>query len=415
MKPEEMTEYIDDANTEIGSQEELLQQITSALEGKTGANNIINPPDSLVFDPDEVYRTTRPKDWLELPVPGDNEIYCLGLIWPGEESEFFVSAHTSSGSATIELGTVRDGVFTAKTSVTAASGAGTRLKAAYGDYEDETADGTRQYVARISGSFSKVDLSKSGTAIKNSNIVEIACGTVMSQLVCGSTAYAHRSLAQLRYIRFIGRGKVDTLSDAFSNCKSIMAICAENEFSTSASGYASNCFYGAPMPAIPSGLFGSALLINSTWHNSPITILPDLGARPTSMSNTFRSSALTRFTKAMIDTSRTANFSLAFYDCDSLGVIDGLDLSACTGIDNDFINRCRSLSRLIIAGETTPGGYTITLPTCPMDHAALVETINSLPTATNAATLAVTNAAGASELTDGEIAIATAKNWTITI
>jgi hypothetical protein len=41
--------------------------------------------------------------------------------------------------------------------------------------------------------------------------------------------------------------------------------------------------------------------------------------------------------------------------------------------------------------------------------------IASLPTATKAATITITNNPGASELTADEIAVATAKNWTITI
>jgi hypothetical protein len=40
--------------------------------------------------------------------------------------------------------------------------------------------------------------------------------------------------------------------------------------------------------------------------------------------------------------------------------------------------------------------------------------IASLPTATAAATITITGVPGASALTDAEIAVATAKNWTIT-
>ena len=73
------------------------------------------------------------------------------------------------------------------------------------------------------------------------------------------------------------------------------------------------------------------------------------------------------------------------------------------------------LQKLTFAGNTTPGGFTIRLTAARLSHKALVEMINSLPTATNAATITITNNPGAAALTDAEIAVATAKNWTVTI
>ena len=75
---------------------------------------------------------------------------------------------------------------------------------------------------------------------------------------------------------------------------------------------------------------------------------------------------------------------------------------------------CR-LTKLTFAGETTPGGWTIDVSTGLMTHSALVEMIHSLPAATAAATITITGNPGAEELTEEEIAVATAKNWTVTI
>jgi hypothetical protein len=80
-----------------------------------------------------------------------------------------------------------------------------------------------------------------------------------------------------------------------------------------------------------------------------------------------------------------------------------------------MFNACYNLSRLVFEGETTPGGWTIDLSRTSLGHAALVEMIGSLPRATNTATITITNNPGAAELTADEIAVASGKNWTISI
>ena len=114
-----------------------------------------------------------------------------------------------------------------------------------------------------------------------------------------------------------------------------------------------------------------------------------------------------------VDTSACTGFA-NFVHTANVHSITNLDISsATTSITANSFNSY-TLSRLTFAGATTPGGFTITVPG-RLSHQALVETINSLPVATAAATLVVTACPGAAELTEDEIAVATARNWTITV
>ena len=86
--------------------------------GKAAAGGL---PDGDMSDPDFVYAVTRPKDWLPMPVPGDDEMYFLcqtSRYSPG----VFLATLTFTGSCSVEFGTVENGVFISKESLSPTSG-----------------------------------------------------------------------------------------------------------------------------------------------------------------------------------------------------------------------------------------------------------------------------------------------------
>ena len=111
----------------------------------------VEPPDSLALDPDVVYATTRPKDWLPMPTPGDDEMYLLGMIYEGVPAQFYMIPR-HNGNLTIEFGTVVNGEFVAKTQFSPTSGAIFTYDIPAEDYGDVTADGCKQYMVKIKGS-----------------------------------------------------------------------------------------------------------------------------------------------------------------------------------------------------------------------------------------------------------------------
>jgi len=92
-----------------------------------------------------------------------------------------------------------------------------------------------------------------------------------------------------------------------------------------------------------------------------------------------------------------------------------LDTSSVTSMSNMF-NYCYSLAAITLdSGVTGWAGYDISLSGCSLGHKALVDLFNSLPTITSSKALTLTGNPGVSELTDAEKAIATGKNWTLTL
>lgn len=383
-----------------------------------GAKNSFTPPTSDVLDPEEVYRTTRPSDWLPLPTPNDYECYCLGHILPNANSCF--AAHvTFTGTCTLAFGNLVNGVFVAKETHNLTSGTRFIAYIPYDDYGDDLPNGNRQYIARIYGTnISKIGFTRGGKANTPSPyIVDICCGINLQEFNGGDYNNERSGLYLLEYLRFVGNGGIKWVSAAFvGGCDSLKCVSIPNEIpcDNASWGYANYGFYGCRnLVAVSASAWGQ--MINSLENAFRHTCIQTLrtSAPPKSIPWAFADSRLTHFDKDTVNTKNTTNMERAFSQCYSLVSVTDLDITALTNVTDAFFY-CYSLQRLTFAGETTPGGYTINLQYSTLGHEALVEMINSLPTATAAATINITSNPGASELTDAEIAIASAKNWTIT-
>lgn len=75
--------------------------------------NAIQQTDIDYTDPDSIYLNTRPRWWMEVPIPDrDNTIYLLLHCDPDEDAEFSGNIiHDISDTMTVELGYMENGVF----------------------------------------------------------------------------------------------------------------------------------------------------------------------------------------------------------------------------------------------------------------------------------------------------------------
>lgn len=91
-----------------------------------------------------------------------------------------------------------------------------------------------------------------------------------------------------------------------------------------------------------------------------------------------------------------------------------MDISNVTSFNNPFRNSCNSLVDLkFVNYDNVTEFYDINLGNTALSSAALEEFFKTLPTITTAKTLTCSSCAGYSSLTAEQIAIATAKNWTL--
>ena len=151
------------------------------------------------------------------------------------------------------------------------------------------------------------------------------------------------------------------------------------------------------------------------YYCNSLTAIPQLDTSSvTDMGSMFnRCNSLTAIPQ--LDTSSVTNMSYLFSNCNSLTAIPQLDTSSVTSMSNLFSN-CYSLASLVLKPSVTGwAGYAISLYGLSLGHQALVDLFNSLPTITSSKALTLTGNPGVLELTAEEKAIATGKNWTLTL
>ena len=383
-------------------QAELYRSVFTAYPG-------FSPPEDDILTPELVYQTTRPGDWLPMPTPADDEMYLLGLVYPIING-IFSARITHSGNCTVEFGSLENDVFVPRKRINPTSAVRFTESLLFSDYDDPIFDGAHQYFVRIKGNVSEIELLKESDNAMPNNIVDIICGMEV-YLVCGTTSAPNKCLQSLRYLNYVGNGRPTAVSGCFAWLKSLMSVRCDAPPRHYQAYYVFT--YNTSLRAVSPNFLGTGnRSVGMSFPNTGLTNLHMLGYA-TDIDGAFTGSALSVFSTQTINTQYAKNMSRAFYDCYVLRQVTGLDITSATNVTNMF-KYCFNLSRLLFAGETTTGGWTIDLTTTALNHNALVEMIASLPTATAAATITITGLPGASELTDAEIAVATAKNWTIT-
>jgi hypothetical protein len=272
-------------------------------------------------------------------------------------------------------------------------------------------------MVRIYGTaISEINFRKVGLSIPPVDVVDIVSG-----IDCTFTAGDHNNsrsgLRSLVYVRFVGNGRPRMLSGVFvGGCQNLLSVSMANEIPRAnghwgAGNYA--FFTCERLIAVSQKGFSEITDASFMFYGTSAARIKT-SAKPTNMNSTFNMSKIKFFDKSTFDTTNVANMTSCFRDCPNLSEVTGLNISSLTTTTTMF-HACYNLSRLVFEGETTPGGWTIDLSYTSLGHAALVEMIGSLPRATNTATITITNNPGAAELTADEIAVASGKNWTISI
>lgn len=370
------------------------------------------PPVSGTADPDEVYRTTRPADWLPMPTPNDNETYCLCFIPESENGVFTAELHFT-GNCSVEFGNIVNGVFTAKESITPTTQVRFSHTIQADAYGDITADGYKQYLVRIGGAVTRMYMNLNSHEVYKQGVpylVDMAIGQ-KTELRCGDQT---KTLAcrYLKYVRFVGNGQLfDSYGQNFRCCKSLLSISSKQK----ATGHYASYMYEkcSSLLALSPNVFVSNVGYASAFEGANMVSVKGLQIQPTKINNMFRDCMnFNRIDGNQINTCNCNDFSGFAYNS-SVSEIEHLNITSMTN-PGDAFTYC-GLIRVTFAGETTPGGWTINLTAGKMPHNALVEMLNSLPAATKAATITITGNPGADQLTDAEIAVATAKNWTVVI
>lgn len=149
--------------------------------------------------------------------------------------------------------------------------------------------------------------------------------------------------------------------------------------------------------------------MGSMFYNcSSLTSIPQLDtSMVTDMFSMFYNcSSLT--TIPQLDTSRVTDMYGIFDKCSSLESIPQLDVSNVTRSDSMF-GSCRSLKSILMTGMKT--SFNISAST-RFERSDLLTIINNLASVTSTKTLTM-GATNLAKLTDEDIAIATAKGWTL--
>lgn len=369
------------------------------------------------YDPEEIYASRRPADWLALPEPNDDEIYFL-LMAVEECSCMLAFTVECTGSYTVEYGKTEGGQFVPDASVSVASGQTYEADFVKSDCYSPTSDGLGQLVFRVSGqNISSWCSSPHSRAPKHSNwnIVDFSCRLPSCSSLKLGNYDAQYALVWLRFFAWFGKNTMQDMSDMFYGCHNLMAIRALDTSSvTKMLGSFHDCVSLEALPQLETGSV-------------------------TSMEETFAGCSALQYIPPM-DTGAVENFRYAFEECLSLKALTWLDTKSGIDMENAFsycqslrvlaplsmagppgewslgaaFNRCFALQKLLFTDTDTGWqGSTIDISDSSLDHDALISLFNSLPPISAERKLRMSNVPGTLELTEAEKQAVNSKGWTL--
>lgn len=367
--------------------------------------------------PAEVYRRTRPADWLPMPVPADDEIYLLVLV-PDGATTLLAFTVTCTDRYTVELGTVQDGAFASSGSTSVSSGSKYETELFASQYDNLTSDGMKQVMVKISGTGIKTwttSTHSKRTNFTSWSIVDIRCrlpnGTKMG---VSTKDNLNNTLIQLRYFSWEGPNQLTDASYMFNSCYAL-AVLLELDTSkvTSMTHMFHYCYNLLTIPQLDAS--ASANISHMFSNCYTLMHIPDLNTRSAAnMEGAFKFNfALT--TAPRMDLSSATNLSEMFYGCMSLRFVPTMSLTRVTTM-KDIFTSAFAIGAITFDPDVTGwSGCDIVLSNQPMGHDALVVLLKSLPVVSTQRTLNIIANYGASSLTEEEKAIATNKNWALTM
>lgn len=312
-------------------------------------------PDVQPLDPYEVYRDTRPADWLPMPADEDvkdDEMYLLFHLSQTDENyiAFRVICNVNSitdRTWTVELGTMVNGGFVARDELTGTYTSGEVFEASinFADWGDDTSDGHRQVMIRIHGeklySWEASRHSKTGTSKSSWNIVDIKCRLPEAVIIrLASNSLTADYPRRLRYFSCMGSNKISSCSNMFRECTSLISVLSlDTSSSRSTSGMFSGC---SSLIAIPTLDTSAVTNIESMFSDCrSLSALPLLDTRKATSMYRFLFNCNSLITVPLLDTSKVTSFNQTLSNCHSLISIPMLDTASSTDMKNMFSGCCR--------------------------------------------------------------------------
>ena len=366
------------------------------------------------LNPVQVYHDTRPVDWLPMPTEEqmqDNEIYLLFHI-PQGLSSLIAFTVTCTGSYTVALGTMNDGVFTQSSTQSIVSGSKYENVIEAADFGNVTSAGQAQCMIKISGTdiltFTPATHSKKTLpgGFTNWNIVELAGRLPQATEVRVGNSTSNLALQKLAYFTLYGSNAITDMGYMFYYCYSLMAIPQLNTSQvTNMSSMFSDCYFLTAIPQLNTSqvtnmknMFGGCSLLTAipeldtssvTDMSSmfgdcySLTTIPQLDtAMVTNMRNMFGGcSLLTAIPQ--LSTSQVTDMSYMFSNCYSLTTIPQLSTSQVTNMGSMF-QSCYSLTTIPqlntsqVANMRNMFSYCYSLTVIPQLDAAMVTDMNSM-------------------------------------
>ena len=289
----------------------------------------VEPPSPL-----EVYNTTRPKDWLTMPIPNDNEAYMLFLI-----------PHTDM--ALFAINVICDGIYSVyfganESIINILSGTTAEKTLDFNDYDDLTSDGFKQVMIRITGE-NITDISLVSHSLKNGYTDFTVVDFIGKLPVVEDIKITSNNL---RYFNLIGNNNISQVSDisnpmVFNKCISLIALLSLNTSKvTSMNSMFSNC---TSLKSIPLLDTSNVTDMNNMFSGcNCLKSIPLLDtSKVTNMNNMFDSCfSLTNI--PLLDTSNVTDMSSMLSFCQLLKNIPLLDTRNVTDMNNMF-STCVSL------------------------------------------------------------------------
>lgn len=340
-----------DAIEEVAASAVTVSQLDSAVQAALAGN----------VDPAEVYKNTRPADWLPVPEPNDNEIYLLVHI-PDGVSSLLAFTVTCTGSYQVKI----------KDTAAAPSGSKFETELSAADFGSLTASGMKQVLVKISGtdilSWEPSEHSKKPDGFASWNIVEIKCRLPVCTSVKAGNRAEDAALNKLRFYTQRGPSAFTDLSNMFMNCSALAAV---PELDTAGAANMSGMFRGcSSLAAVPQMDTARAADMSYLFSGcSSLTKIPLLDTgNVTNMSGMFMDcyalteipalntphvtdmsymcSNCTSLTAApLLDTGSVTNMKCMFESCSSLRFVPLFDTGNVSSMENMFIN-CGSLREI---------------------------------------------------------------------
>lgn len=327
----------------------------------------------------------RPEEWVALPTLTEGQERLVGLYRVNNAANQCV-AFTVAGNYTVDWGdgsapeNVNSGVKAEHTYTFASLSA-----------ETETTEGWRQAIISITPqagatltSINLTSVHSVGTANYTSWWMDVAVvGAGLSACICGGGAGATlKPLSYMEQFVMVGTCSITNFTGMFHNT-GLQSIVPPD---TSAGTVFSHMFRGTPLTAPPEINTAKGLTTESMYDSSQVVTPP------------------------LIDTSASTDFYSMFRRCPRLLVVPAYNLSAGTRFTQMLLG-VNTVTQIDAFGAR----YSISVRGNKLSHSELVKFLTNLGTAAAAGQVVDVSAnPGTASLTPDDIAIATAKGWTVT-